>query len=74
MHPHPRARTRLARKLSWLAVASLTTVAIFAPTTTSAVLAADAVAPVANDNACNNVGSGSDSPLVAVTDTSDGLP
>jgi hypothetical protein len=73
MPSHPRARTRLARKLSWLVIASLTTVAIFAPTTTSAVLAADAVAPVANDNACNNVGTGSDSPLVTVTDTAGGL-
>ena len=31
MHPRSRARTRLARKLSWLAVASLTSAALLAP-------------------------------------------
>jgi hypothetical protein len=73
MTSRSRARSPLARKLSWLVVASLTTAALFAPSTASTVLAADAVAPSENDNACNNVESGSDSPLVTVTDTAAGL-
>jgi hypothetical protein len=49
MNTRSRARTRLTRKLSWLAVASLTTAAIFAPGATA--LAAD---PVAVYNSIDN--------------------
>ena len=46
---HPRARTRLARKLVLACRRLPHHGRVFAPTATSAVLAADAVAPIAND-------------------------
>jgi hypothetical protein len=63
---------RLARRLSWLAVATLALAALVGPGAGTA-FAADAVAPVENDQACNNVVSGADSDLVSVTDTAEGL-
>jgi hypothetical protein len=63
----------LARRLSWLVVLSLMTLALFAPSAAAPVFAADAVAPSENDNACNNIENGSDSPLVWLTTSDEGL-
>ena len=73
LYSRSRARSRLARRLSWLLVLSLTSVALFAPGAAIPVFAADAVAPVENDVACNNVESGSDSDLVWLTTSDAGL-
>jgi hypothetical protein len=73
LYSRSRARSRLARRLSWLVVLSLMTVALFAPGSAVPVFAADAVAPVENDVVCNNIESGPDSPLVWLTTSAEGL-
>jgi hypothetical protein len=73
LYSRSRARSRLARRLSWLIVLSMTSVALFAPAAAAPVFAADAVAPVENDQACNNVQSGADSDLVWLTTSDEGL-
>ena len=73
LYSRSRARSRLARRLSWLVVLSITSVALFAPSAAIPVFAADAVAPVENDQACNNVENGSDSSLVWLTTSDEGL-
>jgi hypothetical protein len=69
----PRHRHLLARRLSWLVVLSLMTVALFAPGAAVPVFAADAVAPVENDQACSNIENGADSDLVWLTTSDEGL-
>jgi hypothetical protein len=51
----------------------MTSMALFAPGRAIPVFAADAVAPVENDQACNNIENGSDSPLVWLTTSDEGL-
>gem|GEM_PF-2919295 len=66
-------RVSTIRKLGWLGVASMLALALLAPAAAPVFATTDAVAPVANDNACNNVVHGADSLLVWLTTSDEGL-
>jgi hypothetical protein len=69
---HTAKRVSAVRKVGWLGVASMLALALLAPSA-GAVLAADAVAPSENDNACQNVVNGADSAFVWLTTSAAGL-